>query len=115
MLPISILHHIRRQPHRTRPIAPNALDTPSLHLLKPTNENTVRKSTLDQLSRQVQTRRAGGAGVVGVVDRDPGHAELVENALAGGRVAVAVAGHAGIDLVVVDVCIEQGFGAGFKA
>lgn len=58
---------------------------------------------------------AGGTGVVGVVDWDAVHAELVEDALAGCGVAVAVAGDACLNVVVVDLCIEHGFGAGFKA
>jgi hypothetical protein len=36
----------------------------------------------------VQTRRARRARIVGIIDWDAGHAELVEDALAGGRVAL---------------------------
>ena len=112
---ISLLHQLRRQPHRTRPVAPNTLDTPSLHLLEAANQHAIRQPPFHQLSREVQARRAGRAGVVGVVDGDAGHAELVEDALAGRRVAVAVAGDAGVDVVVVELGVEQGFGAGFQA
>ena len=105
MLAISLLHQIRTQPHRTRPIAPNTLDTSCLHLLEATNKHHIRKPTLHHLPRQVQARRARGTCIVGVVNRDPGHAELVENPLAGGRVAVAVAGYARIDVVVIDLGI----------
>jgi hypothetical protein len=44
-----------------------------------------------------------------------GHAELVEYSLAAGGVAVAVAGYALVDVVVVDLGIEHGFDAGFEA
>ena len=115
MLPISLLHQIRTQPHRTRPIAPNTLDAPRLHLLKPTNKHNIRKPALHHLPRQVQTRGARRAGIVGVVDRDAGHSELVEDPLAGGRVAVAVAGDAGVDVVVGDLGVQQGFCASFEA
>ena len=42
------------------------------------------------------------------------HAELVEDALAAGRVAVAVAGDALVDIVVIDLGIKEGFDAGFE-
>ena len=58
---------------------------------------------------------AGGAIVVDVVDGDGGHAELVEDALAAGGVAVAVGGDAGVDGVVVEGGVEEGFNAGFEA
>ncbi len=44
-----------------------------------------------RLARQEQRRRAGGAVVVDVDDRDAAHAHLVDRALAGGGVAVHVA------------------------
>ena len=43
------------------------------------------------------------------------HAELVEDALTAGRVAVTVAGNALVNIVVVDLSIEEGFDAGFEA
>lgn len=68
----------------------------------------------DHIPRHVQPRRASGAVVVDIVDGDLGHAELVEDALATGRVAVAVAGDALFDIVVVDLSIEESFDAGFE-
>lgn len=69
----------------------------------------------DHVPCHMQTCRAGGAIVVDIVDGDLRHAELVEDALAAGRVAVAVAGDALFDIVVVDLSVEEGFDAGFKA
>ena len=63
----------------------------------------------------MQAGGAGGAVVVDVVDGDGGHAELVEDALAAGGVAVAVACYAGFHGVIVDVGVEEGFDAGFEA
>ena len=59
--------------------------------------------------------RAGGAIVVDIVDGDLRHAKLVEDALAAGRVAIAVAGDALFDIIVVDLGVEEGFDAGFEA
>ena len=69
----------------------------------------------DHLAGHVQACGAGGAVVVDVVDGDGGHAELVEDALAAGGVAVAVACYAGLDGVVVKGGVEEGFNAGFEA
>lgn len=67
------------------------------------------------IARHVQPRAAGAAVVVDVVDRDARHAELVEDALSAGRVAVAVARDTLVDIVVVDVCVEHGFDTRFEA
>ena len=69
----------------------------------------------DHVPCHVQPCRAGGAIVVGIVDWDLCHTELVEDALAAGGVAVAVAGDALVDIVVVNLGIEEGFDAGFEA
>jgi len=69
----------------------------------------------DYISRQVEAGGAGGAVIVDVVDGYLGHAELVEYSLAAGGVAVAVAGNALVHVVVVDLCIQHGFDAGFEA
>ena len=68
----------------------------------------------DYISRQVEAGGAGGAVIVDVVDGYLGHAELVEDSLAAGGVAVAVAGDALVDVVVVDLCIKHGFDASFE-
>lgn len=69
----------------------------------------------NHIPRHVQPCRARGAIVVDIVDGDLRHAELVEDALTAGRVAVTVAGNALVDIVVIDLCIEEGFDAGFEA
>jgi hypothetical protein len=69
----------------------------------------------DYISRQVETGGAGGAVIIDVVDGDLGHAELVEYSLPAGRVAVAVASNALVHIVVVDLCVQHGFDAGFEA
>ena len=63
----------------------------------------------------MQARAARRAVVVHVVDGDLRHAELVEDALAARRVAVAVACYALVHGVVVDVRVQEGFDAGFEA
>ena len=57
---------------------------------------------LDRLAREQQRARARRAVVVDVQHRDPGQAELVDGALAVGRVAVHVAGVRLLDRVVGD-------------
>ena len=85
------------------------------HLLEADDQDAVGGAVGDGLSGHVQTGRACRAIVVHVIDRDLGHAELVEDALAAGGVAVAVACNALVDLVVVDLGIEHGLDAGFEA
>ncbi len=43
------------------------------------------------------------------------HAKLVEDALAAGRVAIAVACDTLVDVVIVDLGIEESFDPGFEA
>lgn len=63
----------------------------------------------------MQPGRACRAIVVDIVDGYLRHAELVKDALATGRVAVAVASDALIDIVVVDLGVKKSFDAGFEA
>ena len=53
--------------------------------------------------------RASGAIVVDIVDGNLRHAELVEDPLAAGGVAIAVAGDTLVDIIVIDLGIEEGF------
>lgn len=62
----------------------------------------------------MQARASGGAVVVDIVDGDPGHTELVEHTLATGAVTVAVAGHALINIIVVDLGIKHGLDTSLK-
>lgn len=63
----------------------------------------------------MQAGAAGAAVVVDVVDGDLRHAELVEDALAASAVAVAVARHAHVDVVVVDARVQQRLDARLEA
>lgn len=88
------------------------------HLLEADDHDAVGGAVGDGLPRHVQTCGAGGAVVVDVVDGYARHAELVEDALATCGVAVAVAGDALVDGVVVELGVEEGFDtglAGFRA
>ena len=69
----------------------------------------------DHVPCHVETRRASGAIVVDIVDGDLRHAELVKDALAASRVAIAVAGDALVNVVVVDLGVQEGFDARFEA
>lgn len=115
MLSSGLLHHPSTQTHWTGPVIPDALDAARLHGLKPNHHRDVHDSTSHQCPGQLQACRAGRASVIGVVDGNIRHAELIEDALAGRGVAVAVARHTGLDIIVGDVCVEQGLGAGLEA
>lgn len=82
------------------------------HLLEADDHDAVGGAVGNGLPRHVQAGGAGGAVVVDVVDGDARHAELVEDALAACGVAVAVAGNALVDGVVVELGVEEGFDAG---
>lgn len=70
---------------------------------------------LNQGSSHVKTGASGRTVVVDVVDGDLGHAELIEDALAAGAVAVAVARDALVYIIVVDLRVEEGLDACFEA
>ena len=75
----------------------------SFHLLKPDDHYRVGNASLNHASGEIQARASGTAVVVDVVDGDPGHAELVENTLTAGAVAIAEACDALVDVIVVYV------------
>ena len=89
-----------------------AAQATALHLLEADDEHALRAASLHHRTRDVQPRRAGRAIIVDVVDGDARHAELVEDALAACGVAVAVAGDAEVDVIVVEVGVEESFDAG---
>lgn len=103
-----MIHHLAAGLRRSRSIGPGAGDAARLHLLEPDHQDTVGSAILDQSAGEVDTTRSRGTSVVGVVYRDAGHAVLVENALAGARVAIAEARNTCLDLVVIDLGIKQG-------
>jgi hypothetical protein len=113
--PPRLLHDHSTRPRRIRPILEETLQTARKHLLKPHNQHTIRRTMRNHIPTHEEARRAGRTVVVDVVYGDTRHAELVEDALAACRVAVAVACYALVDVVVVDVGVEHGFDAGFEA
>jgi len=68
----------------------------------------------DNISCHVQSRGSCTAVVVDIVNWDLGHAELVEDSLTAGRIAVAVACDALVDIVVVDLSIQHGLDTSFE-
>ena len=89
-----------------------AAQAAALHLLEADDHRALRGAALHHRACDVQPRRAGRTVVVHIVDGDARHAELVEDALAACGVAIAVAGDAQVDVVIVEVGIEEGFDAG---
>ncbi len=58
---------------------------------------------------------AGGAVIVDIIDRELGHSELVEDALAACGVPIAVARYAVLNFIIIDLGIKQGLDASFEA
>lgn len=79
------------------------------HFFKSYYHHAVCRTVRHSLACHVEARGAGRAIIVDVVYGDGGHAELVEYALAAGRVAIAVACYALVDIVIVDLGVEEGF------
>lgn len=59
----------------------------------------------DHIPRHMQPRGASRAIVVDIVNWDLRHAELIEDTLAAGAIAIAVAGDALLDIVIIDLGI----------
>lgn len=131
VLPSRVTKHLRRtrslgepprrshhQPRRARwvlPIIKKRLQTTRHHLFEPHNHHAVGGAAGDILATNGETGGPRRAVVVDIDNGDLGHAKLVKDALAAGRVAVAVAGDALLDVVVGDVCVEEGLDACFEA
>ena len=88
--------------------------TSSLHLLKPYHQHTVRHPPGDHRPRQIQPCRPRRAIVVDIIYGDTRHAELVEHTLPAGAIAVDIARHALVNVIVIDLGVEEGFDAGFE-
>jgi hypothetical protein len=100
---------------RVGTVLEETLERSGEHLLKANNKHAVRGAVGNHVPAHVETSGSGRTVVVDVVDRDTGHAELVENALSTRRVAITVACYALVDVVVVDVCIEHSLHASLEA
>jgi hypothetical protein len=98
-----LLHDHARGLRRVRPVLEEALQTSGKHLLEANNQHTVGLAVCDHVPPHVQAGRTGRAIIVDVVHGNARHAKLIEHALSAGRVAVAVACDALVDVVVVDV------------
>src|SRR6185369_5133399 len=83
-------HHLELLVHGIGAIHVLRAERALLHLLEAEREDAVGEAALDELLRHEERRRAGRAVVVHVVDGDAGAAELVDSALAAGRIAEAV-------------------------
>lgn len=108
-------HHAASSAGWVLAIVPKRLKRSWVHLLESNNHHAVSSSVCDDITGEMETGRAGRAVVVDVVDWDLGHAELVEDALAAGGVAVAVAGDSLVDVVVVDLGVEKGLDSSLEA
>jgi hypothetical protein len=86
-----VLHHGGREAHGAWTVVPDGLDGARTHLLEADHHHAVCSAVTNKRSGQVQTSGASRAGVVGVVDGNTVHAELIEDPLAAGGVSVAVA------------------------
>ena len=84
-------HDLHVLVHRMGAVAVLGAERALLHLLETEREHALVHAARDRLIRQIQRGRAGRAVVVDVVDRDAGQPELVDGALAAGRLAVDVA------------------------
>lgn len=108
------LHHLNRRPSRVRPILEETLQAPGEHLLEADDHDTVSSSVRDGLSSHMQPRGPSRAIVVDVIDRNLGHAELVEYPLAASAIAIAVACNSLVDIVIVDLGVQECFDTGFE-
>jgi hypothetical protein len=77
----SLLHEISGKTHRARPIRPDTLDAARVHLLKANNKDTIGRAVLYKCPGKMQTCRTSRTCVVGVIDWNARHAELVEDSL----------------------------------
>ncbi len=111
----SLGHHLSSRASWVLTIIPERLQGARVHLLKANNHDTVCATMANDISRQVKPSRSSRAVIVNVIDWDLGHAELIEDALAAGGVAVAVAGHALVDIVVVDLGVQECLDSGLEA
>lgn len=109
-----LLHDQAARPSRVRSVLEEGLQASGEHLLESNDQHTVRSTMRNHIPAHVETGRASRAVVVDVVYWDTGHAELIEDALSAGAVAVAVACNTLVYIVVVNVCVKHGFHTSFE-
>lgn len=108
-------HHRSEQAGGVSTVVVHRLQATGVHLLKPDHQDAVGGAVGDQGASHGQTRGSRRTVVVDVVDGNVRETELVEDALTTGTIAVDVAGHALIDVVVVDLGIEHCLDPGLVA
>lgn len=108
-------HHVDSGADGVLAVVPEALQATSHHLLEAHNHDAVGSTARDEGTGHGQTSAASGAVVVDVVDGNLGHAKLVKDTLTAGAVAVAVAGDALVDIVVVDLSVEESLYTSFES
>src|ERR1700722_1376295 len=110
-----LLHHQRTCPYGVSSVIEVRRQAPWVHFLETNDQHTIRCTVANHRARYVQTRAPCRAVIVHVINWNRGQAELVEDSLAAGGVAIAIAGHTLIDFIVRDMSIKHGFDAGFKS
>lgn len=93
------------------PIRPEGTETPRVHLFKAHDQNTISGPIGDRVLGHRQAGRSRGAIVILVIDGDSSHAKLVEDSLTAGTIAVAIACHPHVHVIVVDMSIQHGLDA----
>lgn len=107
MFAMGVFHHLGAQAHWAWTIVPNTLDRTRLHRFEANNHDNINNTTSHQSPGELKTGTASRARVVGVVDGDVGHTELVEYPLATCGVAIAIASYTSLHIVIGDMCIEK--------
>jgi len=109
-----LVHHVDELVERVRSIGPLRRQGTGFHLLEPDDDHALGEAARDRLRTEHQRGAAGGAVVVDVEHRDAGEAELVDRALAAGRIAVHVAGVRLLHLIEGDLRVGERGLAGLR-
>ena len=112
---LQLQHRLGELAHHRLAVREHCPQGPRLHLLEAHRQGDVDDPRLDRLASQVEGRRTGGAVVVHVHDRHAREADFVDHRLAGGGVAVDVAGIGLSDVAVVDPRIGESQTRGLRA
>lgn len=108
------LHHLPSRSTWIGPVLVEALKGSWKHLLESNDHDTIRHTMANHSPCQMQTRRAGAAVIVDIIDWDLGHPKLVEDTLTTGRIAIAVACDTLLNIVVIDLGVKERFDASFE-
>ncbi|MCY1232937.1 hypothetical protein D9M72_454550 [compost metagenome] len=115
----AVRHHARartvEQFQRGGTVGVDRAQRARVHLLEAEGQHDVGHAAGNGLVCQVQRGRAAGAIVVDVDDRDAGHADVVQHALAAGGIAEDVAGVGRLDRFIANARIRQRQPHGLRA